>query len=101
MVSVVEGVLREERDRNLEMQRVFQRELAGLPRGSLVIQKIGNNDYCYLKYRENGKLVSRYVGRADQHQAALEAQIVQRKKLEAALRRIKYDLKVISRAVKD
>ena len=99
MASIVEDMLIEERARNLEMQRAFQEEITQLPRGSLVVQGIRGNNYCYLKYRENGKVVSKYIGRAEDCQAELEQKIVRRRSLEESLRRIKRELNMIRRAV--
>jgi hypothetical protein len=99
MASIIEDMLREERERNLEMQRAFQDEIAQLPRGSLVVQNIRGNDYCYLKYREHDKVVSRYAGKAEDCKEDLEQKIARRRRLEESLRRISAELKMIRKAI--
>ena len=100
-ISIIKDMLREEQERNLEMQAAFQEEIAQLPRGSLVVQNISGNDYCYLKHREGGRIVSQYMGRAEKCRERLESELAQRRRLEDALRRIKAELKIIRKTLGD
>ena len=99
MESIIKDMLEEERNRNLEMLRIFQAEIAELPRGSLVVQSINGHDYCYLKYREGDRIVSKYAGKATDCREKLEKAIARRRQLEQSLRRINYELKLIQKAV--
>jgi hypothetical protein len=100
MESYLVGTLQEERDRTLEMVRAYRDEIETLPKGSLVVQRIGRNEYCYLKHREGDKIASKYMGKADIHKRDLESQISRRKTLEQAIRQAEMDLKTIKRVVK-
>ena len=51
-MTVLENVLVEERDRNISMRESYMHELNVLPKGAITIKKIGNKQYCYLKYRD-------------------------------------------------
>jgi len=95
----LKDTLAEERERKHEMRQMYLDEISELPKGSLVVQTIGGNDYCYLKYRLGDKVISSYIGKACDHQMELEKKIARRRRLEQALRRIKEDLRIIDRAI--
>ncbi|MCX5851678.1 MAG: hypothetical protein NT072_06440 [Deltaproteobacteria bacterium] len=58
----IKSVLREELANSLRMQMRYERELARLPKGSLVKRNIKGHEYYYLVYRENNKFKSVYKG---------------------------------------
>jgi len=62
-MKVIKGVLKEELDNSLAMRMNYQRELAKLPKGSLVKKKIKGNEYYYLVLREKGKVKFIYKGK--------------------------------------
>jgi hypothetical protein len=62
-MRVIKSVLKEELDNSLRMQKSYQRELAGLPRGSLVKKNIHGRNYYYLVCREGGKVRFSYKGK--------------------------------------
>ena len=59
----IKSVLREELQNSLRMQKSYEKELARLPRGSLVKRSIEGREYYYLVYREDGKVRSVYRGK--------------------------------------
>jgi len=61
---VIKSVLREELANSLRMKKRYDRELAKLPKGSLVKRNIKGHEYYYLVYRENGKFKSVYKGKS-------------------------------------
>ena len=62
----IKSVLREELQNSLRMQKKYERELAKLPRGSLVKRNIKGHDYYYLVFRDEGKVRSVYKGKVSQ-----------------------------------
>ena len=61
-MAILEGVLKEERiriERNIE---AYNQMLLSLPRGSIFIRKMGNSSFAYRKRKENGKVISVYLG---------------------------------------
>ena len=60
----IKSVLREELAYSLRMKAHYERELARLPRGSLVRRKIKGHWYYYLVYRENGRFRAVYKGKS-------------------------------------
>ena len=61
---VIKSILKEELTNSLRMKKRYERELAKLPKGSLVKRNIKGHEYYYLVYRENGKFKSVYKGKS-------------------------------------
>lgn len=61
---MIKGVLKEELENSLRMQKRFEQELLKLPKGSMVARKIKGHTYYYLVMRENGAFKSIYRGKA-------------------------------------
>ena len=100
-MNVIEGMLAEERQRNLNMQNSYSDEISKLPKGSVVIKKIGNKEYCYLKYRQRDKFISKYMGHAAENAEKIKDQVNKRRHFEKLLRELKVEYKLISRVIKD
>jgi hypothetical protein len=62
----IKGVLNEELKNSIRMQKIYERELAKLPKGSLVKRNIKGYEYYYLVFREEGKVRSVYKGKVSQ-----------------------------------
>ena len=87
----IKGVLKEELSNSLRMKKDYERELAKLPKGSLVKKKIKGHDYYYLLVRNGSKVRSIYKGKVS------EAEI--KKNQETKKYRAQYR-KLLSRAKK-
>lgn len=98
--SVIEGVLLEERERNLMMQRQYLSEIAQLPKGSVIKKSRKGKIYYYLSYRNGGKVVSNYLGNDAEQIKEVRHRIEKRKHLEGLVKRLRHELKIISKAVK-
>jgi hypothetical protein len=64
MKMVIKSILKEELANSLRMKKRYERELAKLPKGSLVRRNIKGHEYYYLVFRENGKFKSIYKGKS-------------------------------------
>ncbi len=62
-MGVIKDVLKEELDNSLRMKENYERELAKLPKGSLIKKKINGHEYFYLLMREKGKVKFVYKGK--------------------------------------
>lgn len=58
----IKEILKEELCTSLRMKKDYERELAKLPRGSLVRRKLKGRFYWYLVFREEGKFRALYRG---------------------------------------
>ena len=61
-MSIFQGVMEEELERNLRKQEAFKAELAAHPKGYLSVCRIGGVDYVYRKHREGEKIACVYIG---------------------------------------
>ncbi len=93
---VIKSVLREELQNSLRMKKKYERELAKLPKGSLVKRTIKGHEYYYLICRENGKFKSIYKGKSvtkremKKYQDAKELRAKYRNSLSKLKRQIRY-----------
>lgn len=62
-MGVIKSVLREELNNSLRMKKNYEKELAKLPKGSLVKKKIKGHAYYYIIFREKGKVKFVYKGK--------------------------------------
>lgn len=66
-MKFLKGILEEELERCKRLEKSYDRELAKLPKGSLVLKKINKGQYYYLIYRDkSGKVCSDYKGLVSQ-----------------------------------
>ena len=89
-MKVIKGVLKEELANSEAMKRNYERELAKLPRGSLVVKKIKGHEYGYLIVREKGKVRFLYKGKVSNAELARYRQA---KKDRARYRKLLSELK--------
>jgi len=101
MQTVVYGMLQEEKQRNIEMQEVCRREIYSLPKGSIAVKNISGNSYYYLKYRQDNKIKTDYIGKNESAADSLRRGIEKRKHLQGVLKRLRLEYKQICKIVKD
>ena len=61
-MNILDDVLYKEKQRNIKMQEQYNQLVSNMPLGCVIIKKIGNNEYCYLHYKENDKTKNKYYG---------------------------------------
>ncbi len=59
------NILMEEYERKIKNRKLYRKKLDALPKGSLVEKKRNNHSYFYLAYREDGKVVTKYIKAAE------------------------------------
>jgi len=90
MSVIIIGWLVDEYNRLKRILPEYEKNLVLLPKGSLSIRKIGNNEYVYLKRRENRKIKSEYIGSvSSQKYFDLKSKIIKRNFLKKEIREIK------------
>jgi hypothetical protein len=67
-MKVLKGVLKEELANSLRMKKDYERELAKLPKGSLIKKKIRGREYFYVVRRDDGKVKFIYKGKVSEDQ---------------------------------
>ena len=94
-MGVIKGVLREELENSLRMKGHYERELAKLPKGSLIKKRIKGREYYYVVLRQNGKVKFIYKARIgkdekDKYIKAKEYRAKYRKLLSQVKRQIRF-----------
>ena len=99
--TVLLDIIIKELESNQKYMIECEKELALLPKGSIVRRKIGSQEYFYLSKRVGQKVVTEYIGKSKETDIVeLEQQIVKRRELEKELRELKKDRKEIERMLK-
>ena len=97
--NLVREMLEEELDRNLRAQAAYAASRDALPKGSVTVKRRGERTYCYLKYREGGKVVTRYVGAGSDAEASARRDAARRKELDALLRQLRAEQAYLEKAL--
>lgn len=101
-MSALQGILREEYDRLRKLSEKYQNELKRLPKGSISVKEIGNNNYYYLAFRKKEKVIFKYLGKEDSIKLnQIEEQLRKRKDLELKLRQVNSDIKELSKSISE
>jgi hypothetical protein len=100
-MKVLKGVLKEELDNSLQMKRSFERELARLPKGSLVKKTIKGHQYYYLIARTHGRVKFIYKGKVSQQEVEKYKQVKQfRAKYRENLSEVKRQIRFLRGALR-
>ena len=100
-MKVIKSVLKEELANSLAMKKSYERELAKLPKGSLVKKKIKGHEYYYLQVRENGKGRFIYKGKlSDKEVQKYEEAKKYRAKYRRLLSEVKKQFKFLRTALR-
>lgn len=91
---LIETVIHREAKRNAQMILQYEDLLSALPKGSIVCRK---NEYYYLKYRENGKVCDKYLGKESPKIEEIREKLAQRKHCEEMLTALLQEKKVIQK----
>jgi len=97
-MSVLRGVLKEEKQRLKALLRMYGSEVKALPRGSISIKHIRNGEYAYLAFRNKGGVQFDYLGEATSEPVQkMKQKIAERRKLAALVKKAKANLKELER----
>ena len=96
-LSLLSEMIVEENRRNLLLQQEYEAKIKKLPKGKMIIKKIGNHEYHYLKYRDGKKTVTDYIGRDKTKIEEVMDLIKKRKHFEQMLLELKEETKLIKK----
>lgn len=92
MNMLINIAVKNEAIRNEQMISEYEKLISALPKGSLICRK---NEYYYLKYRENGKIYDKYVGKDIKLVEDIKEKIKLRKHYSEMLELLKEEKKTI------
>lgn len=81
------------------MQQEYEAKINELPKGIIVIKKVGNQEYHYLKYRDGKKTITDYLGKNENKISEIENQIKKRKHFEKMLAELRKESKLIQKVI--
>lgn len=92
---IIDAVIKNEALRNNQMIEQYEKRIADLPKGTLILRK---NEYYYLKYRnQEGKVCDDYIGKDSDKVAEIREKLEQRKHYEKMLASLKQEQKTIQK----
>lgn len=81
------------------LKQNYEGQLASLPKGTIRKKERNGRIYFYLTYRAEGKVVSEYIGYDESALDDLRERLERRKNIEALLKSIKNELRLMNRAL--
>lgn len=96
-MSILDGVMREEHDRLNRIIAKVEQEITELPKGYISEKKINGRNYCYLQFREDGKVKSVYIKKDDVD--AYRNLIARRNELMLKLKGLKADRRKLEKVL--
>ena len=94
---LINTVIQNEANRNERMIEEYQLLLSELPKGSLICRK----NYYYLKYRENGKVQDKYIGKEGEAVEQIRKKLSLRKHYTEMLEALEQEQKTIKKILED
>lgn len=92
---IIDTVIKNEALRNNQMIEQYEKRIADLPKGTLILRK---NEYYYLKYRnQEGKVCDDYIGKDSEKVADIREKLERRKHYEKMLATLKQEQKTIQK----
>ena len=96
MNMLINIAVKNEAVRNEQMISEYEKLISALPKGSLICRK---NEYYYLKYRENGKVYDKYIGKDMELVEDIKEKIKLRKHYSEMLELLKEEKKTIHKVL--
>ncbi len=100
-MSFIKNIISEEKERLNDLLKVYQKKLSLFPKGSLVERDISGKSYIYIHFRQDSKVISKYIGKKDSpdHKLILD-KIEHRKKIKSKIKEVQNELKEINKLKK-
>ena len=100
-MKILKSVLSEELDRLNKLKKNYEKQIAELPKGSLIRKSVKGNIYYYLNYRQEKKNIFKYIGKLPKKELdILFDKIEERRKFEKLNKQVKKDIKKIEKMIK-
>lgn len=95
---LIDSVVQKEAVRNEQMILQYESLIEALPKGSIACRK---NGYYYLRYRENGKLYDKYIGKDTEIVDTIREKLALRKHYTEMLSALKQEQKTIHKLLEE
>ena len=101
MGSPLTSILMEEKQTNLDAQKMYIKEMEPLRKGSIVTRVISGREYYYLAYWQDGQTKVKYIGKDKESLEKARNELAHRKYLQKEIRRLKDEYKRICKFIKE
>ena len=96
-MSIIIRTVQREKQRIDRMLDAYSTQLNDLPKGTVAEKISGKNIYYYLKYRDGGKVVSKYLGKNSEKVSEVRSLLVKRRHVEAMIKHLHEEQALASR----
>ena len=96
-MKMILDLLVAESQKNLLLQREFKNKISRLPKGTVKERRVKDNTYYYLAYRENGKVINKYIGDNSLEAEKISKLVEGRKDYEKQLKEQQKDWKIYNK----
>jgi len=96
-MKVILDLLVAESQKNLLLKRELKNKISRLPRGIIKERKVKDKTYYYLAYRENRKVINKYIGVDSLKAKKLSKLVEERKAFENQLKQLQKDWKIYNK----
>ncbi|MBU4293127.1 MAG: hypothetical protein KJ770_03640 [Actinobacteria bacterium] len=96
-MKVILDLLVAESQKNLLLKRELKNKISRLPRGIIKERRVKDKTYYYLAYRENGKVINKYIGDDSLKAKKFSKLVEERKAFENQLKQLQKDWKIYNK----
>ena len=96
-MKVILDLLVAESQKNLLLKRELKNNISRLPRGIVKERRVKDKTYYYLAYRENRKVINKYIGDDSLKAKKLSKLVEERKAFENQLKQLQKDWKIYNK----
>lgn len=96
-MKMILDLLVAESQKNLLLQRELKNKISRLPKGTVKERRVKDNTYYYLAYRENGKVINKYIGDNSLEAEKISKLVEGRKDYEKQLKEQQKDWKIYNK----
>lgn len=97
MSKMILDLLIAESQKNLLLQRELKHNISMLPKGTVKERRVKDKKYYYLAYRENGKVINKYIGDDTLEAERISKLVEERKSYESQLKELQKDWKIYNK----
>ena len=87
----IDSVIKNEKQKYQEYKNQLLQKLGEYPRGTLVVRESGGRKYCYFRYRDGKRVITKYAGTIKKYDE-LRARIAERDCVIEEIKRIDAEL---------
>ncbi len=96
-MSFIKSTLETEEQKLRKLMGSYEELLLSLPKGSLTAKRRGENVYFYLSYRQDAKVISKYIGRDETKIDETKQKLARRMHTENMIKALQKELMLINK----